>query len=149
MLTVTEKKLTDSRKRAKILADNGKSDHPIETLFFAYLYGEHLSPSILYSYVTILTCILVFFFSPRETFVCMLCCFFLFLFAARISLLLLLLLLVNHEECDDVTFSWRKILFRTLRRLVGKNPSEITNLFLYTPNKRTPWSDWVNISPIK
>ena len=33
MLTVTEKKLTDSRKRAKILADNCKSHHPIETLF--------------------------------------------------------------------------------------------------------------------
>ena len=32
LLTVTEKKLTDSRKRAKILADNRKSDHPIETL---------------------------------------------------------------------------------------------------------------------
>ena len=27
------KKLTDSRKRAKILADNRKSYHPIETLF--------------------------------------------------------------------------------------------------------------------
>ena len=27
------KKLTDSRKRAKILADNRKSHHPIETLF--------------------------------------------------------------------------------------------------------------------
>ena len=27
------KKLTDSRKRAKILADNRKSRHPIETLF--------------------------------------------------------------------------------------------------------------------
>ena len=31
-LTVTEKKLIDSRKRAKILADNRKSHHPIETL---------------------------------------------------------------------------------------------------------------------
>ena len=32
-LTVTEKKITDSRKRAKILADNRKSHrHPIETL---------------------------------------------------------------------------------------------------------------------
>ena len=31
MLTVTEKKLTDSRKRAQILADNRKSHHPIET----------------------------------------------------------------------------------------------------------------------
>ena len=28
------KKLTDSRKRAKILADNRKSHHPIETLYF-------------------------------------------------------------------------------------------------------------------
>ena len=27
------KKLTDSRKRAKILVDNRKSHHPIETLF--------------------------------------------------------------------------------------------------------------------
>ena len=27
------KKLTDSRKRAKILADNRKSHHPIETLY--------------------------------------------------------------------------------------------------------------------
>ena len=27
------KKLTDSRKRAKILADNRKSHHPMETLF--------------------------------------------------------------------------------------------------------------------
>jgi len=32
LLTVTEKKLTDSRKRAKILADNRKSHHPIKTL---------------------------------------------------------------------------------------------------------------------
>ena len=32
LLTVTEKKLTDSRKRYKILADNRKSHHPIETL---------------------------------------------------------------------------------------------------------------------
>ena len=32
LLTVTEKKLTDSRKRAKILADNCKSHHPIDTL---------------------------------------------------------------------------------------------------------------------
>ena len=37
MLTVTEKKLTDSRKRAKILAVNRKSHHPIETLdYFKY-----------------------------------------------------------------------------------------------------------------
>ena len=28
------KKLPDSRKRAKILADNRKSDHPIETLVY-------------------------------------------------------------------------------------------------------------------
>ena len=28
-------KLTDSRKRAKILADNRKSQHPIETLFYS------------------------------------------------------------------------------------------------------------------
>ena len=28
------KKLTDSRKRAKILADNRKSHHPIETLVY-------------------------------------------------------------------------------------------------------------------
>ena len=27
-------KLTDSRKRAKILADNRKNHHPIETLFY-------------------------------------------------------------------------------------------------------------------
>ena len=27
-------KLTDTRKRAKILADNRKSHHPIETLFY-------------------------------------------------------------------------------------------------------------------
>ena len=32
LFTVTVKKLTDSRKRAKILADNRKSDHPIKTL---------------------------------------------------------------------------------------------------------------------
>ena len=31
-LTVTEKKLTDSRKRAQILADNGECHHPSETL---------------------------------------------------------------------------------------------------------------------
>ena len=30
------KKLTDSRKRAKILADNRKSYHPIETLLTAW-----------------------------------------------------------------------------------------------------------------
>ena len=51
------------------------------------------------------------FLSPRETFVCILCCFFLFLLAARISLLLFLPFFVNHEEYDDVTFSWRKIVF--------------------------------------
>ena len=32
LLTVTEKKLTDSRKRAKILVDIRKRHHPIETL---------------------------------------------------------------------------------------------------------------------
>ena len=32
LLTVTEKKITDSRKRTKIFADNRKSHHPIETL---------------------------------------------------------------------------------------------------------------------
>ena len=32
MLTVTKKKLTDSCKRAKILADNRKCHHPIDTL---------------------------------------------------------------------------------------------------------------------
>ena len=31
------KKLTDSRKRAKILADNRKSHHPIETLYIRVL----------------------------------------------------------------------------------------------------------------
>ena len=30
------KKLTDSRKRAKVLALNRKSQHPIETLFFSF-----------------------------------------------------------------------------------------------------------------
>ena len=33
------KKLTDSRKRAKILADNRKSHHPIETLLSLLLYN--------------------------------------------------------------------------------------------------------------
>ena len=32
LLTVTEKKLTDSRKRDKLLADNRISHHPIKTL---------------------------------------------------------------------------------------------------------------------
>ena len=32
------KKLTDSRKRAKILADNRKSYHPIETLLVLHTY---------------------------------------------------------------------------------------------------------------
>ena len=32
------KKLTDSRKRAKILADNRKSHHPIEILFNRWLW---------------------------------------------------------------------------------------------------------------
>ena len=39
------KKLTGSRKRAKILADNRKSDHPIKTLF------EYSSSSKLNLYV--------------------------------------------------------------------------------------------------
>ena len=34
------KKLTDSRKRAKILADNRKSHHPIETLWIGTLIGK-------------------------------------------------------------------------------------------------------------
>ena len=38
LTTVTEKKLTDSRKRAKILADNRKSHHPIETLYSSLNY---------------------------------------------------------------------------------------------------------------
>ena len=37
------KKLTDSRKRAKILADNRKSHHPIETLSFEF-YSTNVSP---------------------------------------------------------------------------------------------------------
>ena len=32
------KKLTDSRKRAKIVADNRKSHHPIETLYSSLNY---------------------------------------------------------------------------------------------------------------
>ena len=36
------KKLTDSRKKAKILADNRKSHHPIETL--SYMYSTRTSP---------------------------------------------------------------------------------------------------------
>ena len=38
MLFVTEKKLTDNRKRAKILADNCKSHHPFETLFYGFVF---------------------------------------------------------------------------------------------------------------
>ena len=34
------KKVTDSRKRAKILADNRKYNHPIETLDVVMLLGE-------------------------------------------------------------------------------------------------------------
>ena len=34
MFTVTEKKLTDSREKAKILADNRESHHPIEILLY-------------------------------------------------------------------------------------------------------------------
>ena len=50
MLTLTEKKLTDSRKRAKVLADNRKSHHPIETLlegnrFFVGWVISHLGKS--------------------------------------------------------------------------------------------------------
>ena len=45
---------------------------------------------------------------------------------------------VNHEECDDVTFSCQKILLPTFRRLVVKNPFEITNLFVDSPNKTHP-----------
>ena len=40
MLTVTEI-LTNSRKRAKILADNRKSHHPIETLFLVRFFEVH------------------------------------------------------------------------------------------------------------
>ena len=36
------KKLTDSRKIAKILADNRKSHHPIETLLEACAFGARL-----------------------------------------------------------------------------------------------------------
>ena len=43
LLTVTEKKLTDSRKRVKILADNRKSHHRIETLFLPS-YLSSISP---------------------------------------------------------------------------------------------------------
>jgi len=32
------KKLTDSLKKAKILADNRKSHHPIETLFYRFVF---------------------------------------------------------------------------------------------------------------
>ena len=39
------KKLTDSRKRAKILADNRKSHHPIETLLFP-MWGKENSDKI-------------------------------------------------------------------------------------------------------
>ena len=34
------KKLTDNRERAKILADNHKSHHPIETLYYCRLVGR-------------------------------------------------------------------------------------------------------------
>ena len=35
------KKLTDSRKRAKILADNRKSHHLVETLLFVNIFGHN------------------------------------------------------------------------------------------------------------
>ena len=41
MLTVTEKKLADSRKRAKILADNRKSHHRNDTLFPSTLKNDN------------------------------------------------------------------------------------------------------------
>ena len=44
------KKLTDSRKRAEILADNRKSHHPIETLL-----SEGMDPPLLISRYLILT----------------------------------------------------------------------------------------------
>ena len=46
MLTVTEQKLTDSRKRVKILADNRKSHHPIESLLQRHIpiYGSTAPP---------------------------------------------------------------------------------------------------------
>ena len=37
-------KLTDTRKRAKILADNRKSHHPIETLFEQMNHKVYLPP---------------------------------------------------------------------------------------------------------
>ena len=39
------KKLTDSRKRAKILADNRKCHHPIETLVLVHQYGRRKKTS--------------------------------------------------------------------------------------------------------
>ena len=36
------KKLADSHKRAKILADNRKGHHPIETLFYVYVISDIL-----------------------------------------------------------------------------------------------------------
>ena len=42
------KKLTDSRKRAKILADNRKSHHPIETLLS--VWNERLKSYYYYYY---------------------------------------------------------------------------------------------------
>ena len=39
------KKLTDSRKRAKILADNRKSHHPIETLLNVHARVQHFLDS--------------------------------------------------------------------------------------------------------
>ena len=42
------KKLTDSRKRAKILADNRKSQHPIETLMGDFTYHDSASRQVQY-----------------------------------------------------------------------------------------------------
>ena len=50
------KKLTDSRKRAKILADNRKSYHPIETLLSAfYKIPRYLEIPLLYKFVKLRT----------------------------------------------------------------------------------------------
>ena len=45
------KKLTDSRKRAKILADNRKSHHPIETLNIYCHSGEKWGPAPFYQLI--------------------------------------------------------------------------------------------------
>ena len=49
------KKLTDSRKRAKILADNSKSYHPIETL----LYRKKKNIIIIIIIIIIITIIII------------------------------------------------------------------------------------------